>query len=77
MIKKVVCVDGSLALPLQVGKRAVIRRGGDFIFTSLVVDIRDERAYFACFETMNSVYKVSLVPVPVEAAIPYPLMKAA
>lgn len=77
MIKKVVSVGGSLAFPLQVGKRAVIRRGGDFIFTSLVVDIREERADFACFETMNSVYKVSLAPVPVEAAIPYSLMRAA
>ena len=77
MTKKVVNVDGSLAFPLQLGRRAVIRRGGDFIFTSLVVEIREDRADVACFETMNSVYRVSLAPAPMEAAIPCSLMRVA
>ena len=76
-MKKTICVDGSLAFPLQVGTRAVIHRGGDYIFTSLVVEIHEERADFVCFETMNSIYQVSPTPVPVESAVPYSFMIAA
>ena len=77
MMKKTVCVNGNVAFPLKVGRRAVIRRGGDFVFTSLVVEIREQRADYVCFETLNSVYKVSLAPMPVEVPVSCPLMRAA
>lgn len=76
-MKKIISVDGSLVFPLQIGRRAVIRRGGDFLFTSLVVKIREDRTDFACFETMRYMYRVSPVPVPAEAAISFHLMRAA
>ena len=76
-MKKTVCVNGNVAFPLEVGRRAVIRRGGDFVFTSLVVEIREQRADYVCFETMNSVYQVSLAPVPEEVPVSWPLMRAA
>lgn len=76
-MKKTVCVNGNVAFPLEVGRRAVIRRGGDFVFTSLVVEIREQRADYVCFETMNSVYQVSLAPVPEEVPASWPLMRAA
>lgn len=76
-MKKTVCVNGNVAFPLEVGRRAVIRRGGDFVFTSLVVEIREQRADYVCFETMNSVYQVSLAPAPEEVPASWPLMRAA
>jgi hypothetical protein len=76
-MKKTICIDGSLAFPLQVGRRAVIRRGGDFLFTSLVVEIHEEQADFVCFETMKLVYQVSPAPVPVENVMLCSFMRAA
>lgn len=76
-MKKTVCIDGNVAFPLEIGRRAVIRRGGDFVFTSLVVEIREQRTDYVCFETMNSIYQVSLAPVPVEVSAGSPLMRAA
>ena len=77
MSKQIVCIEGSLVFPLKVGKRAVIRRGGDFIRTSLVVEIREERIDYVCFETMYAVYRVSLVPVAMEAVLLSSFVRAA
>ena len=77
MMKKIVSLEGRLVFPLQVGHRALIRLNGDFIRTSLVVEILVDRRNYACFETMNSVYKVNLAPIPAEAIGPLSLMKAA
>ena len=77
MMKKIVSIEGNLVFPLQVGHRALIRQNGDFIRTSLVVEILAIRADYACFETMNSVYKVSLAPDPEEAVNHLILMRAA
>ena len=77
MMKKIVNLEGNLVFPLQAGRRALIRLNGDFIRTSLVVEIIVNRADYACFETMNSVYKVSLAPVPAEAVSHLILMRAA
>ena len=77
MMKKIVSLEGSLVFPLQVGHRALIRQNSDFIRTSVVVEIWADRKDYACFETMNCVYKVSLAPVPAEAAGHLILMKAA
>ena len=68
--KKNIYVNGTLAAPLREGVRAMIHSDGGFIYTSLVVEIREVSADCVCFETMNSVYHVSLEPVPFEAALP-------
>ena len=77
MMKRIVNLEGNLVFPVQVGHRALIRRNGDFIRTSLVVEILANRTDYACFETMNSVYKVSLTPVPTEAIGHLSLVRAA
>jgi hypothetical protein len=76
MMKKIVNLEGRLVFPLQVGRRALIRLNGDFIRTSLVVEILVDRRDYACFETMNSVYKVNLTPMPAEAISSLSLMRA-
>lgn len=76
-MKKTVCIDGNIAFPLEVGRKAIIYRRGDFIFTSLVVEIHEHRPDYACFETMNSIYMVSLAPVSVELATPCQVVRAA
>lgn len=73
-MKKEISINGRIAFPLQEGTRAVISTGDGLIYTSLVVEIIEESPEYACFETMNSVYKVCLQPVPVRAAIP-PFLK--
>lgn len=76
-MKKTVYINGKVAFPLEVGRNAVIYQGGDFLFTSLVVEIHEQQPDFVCFETMNSVYKVSFAPVPVELTTPCQLTRAA
>ena len=76
-MKKTVRIDGKVAFPLEVGRNAIIYRGGDFLFTSLVVEIKEQRPDFVCFETMNSIYKVSLAPFSIELATPCQLPRAA
>lgn len=73
-MKKEVNINGKIVFPLLEGNRAVISTGGDFIYTSPVVEILEDRTDFVCFETINSVYKVCLQPVPIRAAIP-PFLK--
>lgn len=69
-MKKTVEVCGKLLFPLQEGHCAVIVRGTECIYTSLVVEILEQSAERACFETMNSIYRVSLQPVPVKMTMP-------
>lgn len=73
-MKKEVNINGKIVFPLQEGNRAVISTGNNFIYTSPVVEILEDRTDFVCFETMNSVYKVCFQPVPVRAVIP-PFLK--
>lgn len=75
--KKRVAVSGKLLFPLKEGDRAVIVRGGDFIHTSRVVEILEIETDHVLFETMNSVYRVALSPVPIKAALPTPLAMCA
>ena len=49
---------------------AVILTDNRLIYTSLVVEIMEERTDYACFETLNSVYKVRLQPVPARVTLP-------
>ncbi|MBQ8848757.1 MAG: hypothetical protein IJ011_00310 [Clostridia bacterium] len=68
-MKKTVCISGRVMLPIKEGARAVISCGGGFVYTSRVVEIFEVSEDMVHFETMNSIYKVSLVPNPVTAVI--------
>lgn len=76
-MKKIICISGRLLFPLRVGNRAVIVNGGDCIYTSRVVEILEETQDAACFETMNSVYKVSFASDPNKSALPASLAMCA
>lgn len=69
-MKIIVHISGTVVFPLREGTRAIIACGGDFIYTSRVVEIFEVSEHFAHFETMNSIYRVALVPHPLEATIP-------
>ena len=68
-MKRIISISGKVVFPLREGARAIIAYGGDFIYTSRVVEIFEVSDDFAHFETMNSIYRVALVPTPVAAAI--------
>lgn len=69
-MKKEVSINGRIVFPLEEGCRAVILTDNRLIYTSLVVEIIEERTDYACFETLNSVYKVRLQPVPARVTLP-------
>lgn len=69
-MKKEVNISGRVLLPLREGERAALSSGGQLVYTSPVVEIREERTDYVCFETMNSVYRVCLQPVSVKATLP-------
>ena len=68
-MKKIISISGKVVFPLREGKRAIISYGGDFIYTSRVVEIFEVSDDFAHFETMNSIYRVALVTSPATATI--------
>ena len=68
-MKKIISISGKVVFPLREGARAIIAYGGDFIYTSRVVEIFEVSEDFAHFETMNSIYRVALVPNPVTAVM--------
>lgn len=76
-MKKQITISGKIVFPLREGARAVIAYGGDFIYTSRVVEIFEVSEHFAHFETMNSIYRVALVPHPITAAMPKVYAKCA
>lgn len=76
-MKKIISISGKVLYPLREGARAVITYGGDFLYTSRVVEIFEVSDDFAHFETMNSIYRVALVPHPVTAAVPEVYAKCA
>ena len=76
-MKKIISISGKVVYPLREGARAVIAYGGDFIYTSRVVEIFEESDDFSHFETMNSIYRVALVPHPVTVAVPEVYAKCA
>lgn len=53
-MKKEVSINGRIVFPLEEGYRAVILTDNRLIYTSLVVEIMEERTDYACFETLNS-----------------------
>ena len=68
-MKKTINISGKVVFPLREGARAVIAYGGDFIYTSRVVEIFEVSEHMAHFETMNTIYRVALVPHPSSAAM--------
>ena len=59
-MKKEVSINGRIVFPLEEGCRAVILTDNRLIYTSLVVEIMEER----------TVYKVRLQPVPARVTLP-------
>ncbi len=76
-MKKTVNISGNIIYPLKEGKRAVIAYRGDFLYTSRVVEIIELSEDLAHFETMNSIYRVALSPVPVTASMAMQYAEAA
>ncbi len=76
-MKQSVKLSGKLLLPLKEGERAAIQTSGGGVLTSPVVEIIESTPEFAHFETMNSVYRVALVPHPIKAALPKPMAMCA
>lgn len=75
--KKQISISGSLLFPLRKGDRAVIIRYGGYTYTSRVVRILETKTDHVLFETMNHIYRVSLVPSPKAAALFRPLAMCA
>lgn len=69
-MKKKITISGRIVVPLKEGARAVISTGGTLIYTSPVVEILEKRSDVVRFETLNSVYRVCLNPVSVQAERP-------
>lgn len=51
---------GNLLYPVHEGYRAYIQSGDEFFCTSIVVDVLDNNENEIRFETVNSVYEVTL-----------------
>ncbi len=65
-MKKILNINGKLAFPIQIGNRAVIICGSAYIYTSDVVKIIKKNKYYVQFETINSIYNLSLLVYPNE-----------
>lgn len=76
-MKQTVRISGRLLSPLKIGAKALISYGGDFIRTSRVVEILEVSDNLAHFETMNTIYSVSLISYPVTAEISHNYAKCA
>lgn len=60
MSKPIIEVTGKLGYPLECGYRAFIKKNkGDMLFTSQVVDIRNETSSGVEIETRNTIYKLT------------------
>ena len=68
-MKRHVSLSGRLLSPLEERQCALIQRGGDIIRTSRVVEILEVTDVSVRFETMNTVYRVSMAPVPSAATL--------
>ncbi len=68
--KKELSLEGSLLLPLAVGKSAVIRAGSHVYHTARVVAIYGQSENSIDFETRNIRYHLSMRPLPLAAIRP-------
>lgn len=76
-MKKTICISGKLVFPIKEGSQAIIAHKGGFIRTSRVVEIFEENECIAHFETMNSIYKVSYIPLSISSPLPEDIIKCA
>ena len=77
IVKKRITISGRLLFPLQEGYKAIIIHSGGVIHTSRVVEVIKTDTDHVLFETMNSVYWVSLVADYSESALQKPLKMCA
>lgn len=70
-MKKTIKVNGNVISALQEGCRAVIQHKDGIIQTSTVVQIKENKTEFVCFETLNSIYEVTQKPQSVRVALPH------
>ena len=60
MSKPIIEITGSLGYPIECGFRAMIKKyKGDMLFTSQVVDVRNETANGVEIETRNTIYRLT------------------
>ena len=68
MSKPIIEITGSLGYPLECGFRAFIKKEkGDMLFTSQVVDVRNETTEGVEIETQNTIYKLTYSAVQAAA----------
>lgn len=59
-MKPIVEITGRIEYPLERGFRAFIKQeNGTMLFTSQVVDVRDDAKYGITIETQNTIYKLT------------------
>lgn len=75
--KKKISLHAMVALPITVGKCAILFSGGNIIRTSQVVAIHQHTPEQLRFETLNTHYCVSMDPFPLAAVSPLPVSAAA
>ncbi len=61
--KRYITISGELFFPLQKGQPAVIASGGKLIQTSRVLEIMENTEEISLFETLHSIYQVSMLPI--------------
>ena len=75
--KKEVQLCGCLIRPVVVGKTAIYATGGHVYRTSRVVTVHEQTEDMVHFETKAAHYYLSMDPLPLAAASPFPTQKAA
>ncbi len=66
--KKTATLSGTLMYPLEIGRCALIFHNGRFIRTSRVVEIHHAAREEVWFETINTIYRLLLLPDPTPEA---------
>ena len=75
--KKEVKLCGCLIRPVVVGKTAIYATGGHVYRTSRVVAVHEQTEDMVHFETRIAHYHLSISPLPLATANPFPTQKAA
>ena len=75
--KKEVKLCGRLIRPVVVGKAAIYATGGHVYRTSRVVAVHEQTEDRVHFDTKAAHYYLSMDPLPLAAASPFPTQKAA
>ena len=75
--KKSIVMRGALLRPLALGQSALLHAGGKIYHTSRVVAVHEQSDALVRFETLNSIYCLSMSPFPLAACNPLPMMSLA